>query len=242
MALLAIAVSLAGCSERSYLIESTETRLGSTLRDERRTISGVIDRAEGPRKWDVDGNEYIDSFSANGPLLLGHNHPALLEAKEEVRALGALPLNPAIMVECAELVQDVVPCAERGVGCAEEMVRTFGRRTFRRPLSEADVQRYLQVWELGTQDLPAGADPFAEGVRWTAPGGGPTLWLEVPRRVDLDAVVHALAARGVVIRHMDSAFLGRRHLHGFRLCFAQPTPQDLQRGLELLAAQIKEYL
>jgi glutamate-1-semialdehyde 2,1-aminomutase len=69
--------------------------------------------AKGSRMTDVDGNEYIDSFGANGPLLLGHNHPALVEAVQQSRELGALPLNPAIMVECAELVQEIVPCAER---------------------------------------------------------------------------------------------------------------------------------
>ena len=69
--------------------------------------------ARGSRLTDVDSNEYIDSFSANGPLLLGHNHPALVKAKEQVQLLGALPLNPAIMVDCAEIVHDIVPCAER---------------------------------------------------------------------------------------------------------------------------------
>jgi glutamate-1-semialdehyde 2,1-aminomutase len=69
--------------------------------------------ANGSRTTDVDGNEYIDCFSANGPMLLGHNHPALVEAVDKVKGLGALPLNPAVMVECAELVQDIVPCAER---------------------------------------------------------------------------------------------------------------------------------
>lgn len=35
---------------------------------------------EGPRKWDVDGNEYIDYVSGHGALLLGHSHPAIAEA------------------------------------------------------------------------------------------------------------------------------------------------------------------
>ena len=69
--------------------------------------------AQGSRTTDVDGNEYIDSFSANGPLLLGHNHPVLVEAVQRSQELGALPLNPAIMVDCAELVQEIFPCAER---------------------------------------------------------------------------------------------------------------------------------
>ena len=30
------------------------------------------------RKWDVDGNEYVDFLMGNGALLLGHAHPAVL--------------------------------------------------------------------------------------------------------------------------------------------------------------------
>ena len=36
-----------------------------------------VDRAEGPRKWDVDGNEYIDYFGGHGALLLGHHRPEI---------------------------------------------------------------------------------------------------------------------------------------------------------------------
>ena len=34
----------------------------------------------GPRKWDVDANEYIDYVSGHGALLLGHSHRAIAEA------------------------------------------------------------------------------------------------------------------------------------------------------------------
>ena len=33
-----------------------------------------IERAEGARKWDADGNEYVDYFGGHGSLLLGHAH------------------------------------------------------------------------------------------------------------------------------------------------------------------------
>src|SRR6476646_2417221 len=35
----------------------------------------VVERAAGARKWDVDGNEYVDYFGGHGALILGHNHP-----------------------------------------------------------------------------------------------------------------------------------------------------------------------
>ena len=39
-----------------------------------------IDRAEGSRFWDVDGNEYIDYMCAYGPMVLGYNHPKVEQA------------------------------------------------------------------------------------------------------------------------------------------------------------------
>ena len=45
-----------------------------------------VDRAEGPRKWDVDGNEYIDYFGGHGALMLGHHHPDI--DRVIVEALG----------------------------------------------------------------------------------------------------------------------------------------------------------
>src|SRR5919202_3064732 len=46
----------------------------------------------GPRKWDVDGNEYVDYFGGHGALLLGHSHPAIVEAGAR-QAGGAAPLG-----------------------------------------------------------------------------------------------------------------------------------------------------
>src|SRR3984893_3113231 len=39
-----------------------------------------ITRAQGPRKWDVDGHCYVDYFGGHGALLLGHCHPKVVEA------------------------------------------------------------------------------------------------------------------------------------------------------------------
>ena len=39
-----------------------------------------VNRAQGSRKWDVDGNEYVDYYGGHGALILGHCHPAVTEA------------------------------------------------------------------------------------------------------------------------------------------------------------------
>src|SRR2546425_2998272 len=44
-------------------------------------------RGEGSRVFDADGNAYIDYVGSWGPLLLGHRHPAVIEAL--ARALDA---------------------------------------------------------------------------------------------------------------------------------------------------------
>lgn len=45
-----------------------------------------MERASGPRIWDVDGNEYIDYLMSYGALILGHGHPVLKDAVESVLA------------------------------------------------------------------------------------------------------------------------------------------------------------
>src|SRR5919204_4297052 len=73
-----------------------------------------ITRAKGPRKWDVDGNEYVDYFGGHGALLLGHGHPAVLEAIEQQLRLGThWGSSHELEVRWAELVNRLIPCAER---------------------------------------------------------------------------------------------------------------------------------
>src|SRR5579862_7799496 len=73
-----------------------------------------IDHAKGSRKWDVDGNEYVDYFGGHGALLLGHNHPTVLAATQAALVHGThLGGNHPREVRWAELVHDLVPSAER---------------------------------------------------------------------------------------------------------------------------------
>ena len=71
-------------------------------------------RASGPRKWDVDDNEYVDYFGGHGALLLGHGHPAVVEAIERQVKLGThWGASHELEVRWAELVNRLIPCAER---------------------------------------------------------------------------------------------------------------------------------
>jgi glutamate-1-semialdehyde 2,1-aminomutase len=71
-------------------------------------------RASGAHKWDVDGNEYVDYFGGHGALLLGHGHPAILEAIREQAPLGThWGASHELEVRWAELVNRLIPCAQR---------------------------------------------------------------------------------------------------------------------------------
>src|SRR5262245_16410338 len=79
-----------------------------------RPLPLYIERAKGGRKWDVDGNEYVDFLLGNGALLLGHAVPEVLKAIGQAAALGTHFGNDhPLQVEWAELVQRLVPSAER---------------------------------------------------------------------------------------------------------------------------------
>jgi GntR family transcriptional regulator/MocR family aminotransferase len=77
-------------------------------------------------------------------------------------------------------------------------------------------------------------------VRHTTPGGGPTLWLELPRQVDLARLQRRLLDRGVHIELSAGHFQGPAHLHGFRVGYAYLKPEVLRRGLERLAEALIE--
>ncbi len=56
-----------------------------------RSVTGppvFIKKGNGSRLWDEDDNEYLDFCASWGPLILGHNNPAILERAMEAAANG----------------------------------------------------------------------------------------------------------------------------------------------------------
>jgi glutamate-1-semialdehyde 2,1-aminomutase len=72
-----------------------------------------IDRAEGSRIYDVDGNGYIDYVGSWGPMILGHCHPKVVEAIVQAAKSGAsfgAPTEKEIVL--AEMVREAYPNVE----------------------------------------------------------------------------------------------------------------------------------
>ncbi len=73
-----------------------------------------ITHAEGVKKWDLDGNAYIDYVLGHGALLLGHNHRDVVGAVQDQMSRGVLyGENHTLEVEWAELIREMMPGAER---------------------------------------------------------------------------------------------------------------------------------
>jgi glutamate-1-semialdehyde 2,1-aminomutase len=73
-----------------------------------------VQRAAGSRLWDADGNEYIDYVLSWGPMILGHAHPAVVQAVADAAARGTSYGAPtASEVELAEAVQGFFPSMQR---------------------------------------------------------------------------------------------------------------------------------
>src|ERR687883_2075244 len=72
-----------------------------------------VERAEGARKWDADGNELIDHWMGHGSLLLGHDYPQVTAAvAEQVHRGTHYGACHELEVAWAEQIGRMLPSAE----------------------------------------------------------------------------------------------------------------------------------
>jgi len=82
-----------------------------------RAVGGTprfIARAEGPYMWDAEGRRYIDYIGSWGPMILGHGHPAVLDAVHKAAMDGFSFGAPTEReIELAEAIIALVPSVEQ---------------------------------------------------------------------------------------------------------------------------------
>ena len=72
-----------------------------------------VERAEGSKIYDVDGNEYIDYVSSWGPLIFGHAHPEIIKAVTDTAKRGTSFGAPTeLEIQLAEKVCRAFPSIE----------------------------------------------------------------------------------------------------------------------------------
>ena len=81
-----------------------------------RAVGGTprfVERAQGAYFWDANGQRYIDYIGSWGPMILGHGHPAVLEAVQKAALDGFSFGAPTEReVELAEEILRLVPSME----------------------------------------------------------------------------------------------------------------------------------
>jgi glutamate-1-semialdehyde 2,1-aminomutase len=86
------------------------------VHDNRRTwpYGLYVTHAAGSRKWDVDGNEYVDYYGGHGSMLLGHQHPEVVAATRAQLDKGMhFAAGHDLMLQWGRLIQELMPSMER---------------------------------------------------------------------------------------------------------------------------------
>lgn len=121
-----------------------------------------VERAEGARFWDVDGNEYIDYMCAYGPMVLGYNHPKVEQAARaqgQMCDTGNLPTQR--YVELAERLVGIVPIADWAIfGKNGSDVTTYACRVAR---AHTGRNKVIMV-EGSYHGIGAWCTPFETGI------------------------------------------------------------------------------
>ncbi|MBI2435155.1 MAG: aspartate aminotransferase family protein [Candidatus Hydrogenedentes bacterium] len=168
----------------------------------------AIDRAEGARVWDVDGNELIDMNMGYGPLIFGHRPAMVLRAiEEEIQRRGTVLGFPhELSHQVAELVKksfpsiDLLRFSSTGTETAQTAVR-LARAHTGRPLivmfeghyhgsSDAVFHRYHAPLDALAAQAQGRAIPGTAGMN-----GAPRDAIVLPWN-DADTLSALMAARG----------------------------------------------
>lgn len=136
----------------------------------------------GSRIYDVDGNEYLDFTLSQGPLILGHSHPAVLKAIEDYSRSGQLFAGQHLKeIELAEKINKLIPSAELMRFCLDGSAAV--QTAFRIARAKTGKQKFLRFeghyhgwldnvcWgisakpgeDLGSRENPS-AYPWTEGL------------------------------------------------------------------------------
>jgi glutamate-1-semialdehyde 2,1-aminomutase len=164
----------------------------------------AIARAEGPRKWDLDGNDYVDFGMANSSLLLGHNEPAVVEAivRQAAITTGTCSCHE-LEVEWAELICQMVPCAERVRFCGTGSEATsLALRVARAATGRRPVVRLAHHYHGWHDHVLAGHSGFFDHpeMRGVAIGDGDVVVVDGDWTDDhLDAAIRAAAPAAVIV-------------------------------------------
>ena len=117
-----------------------------------------LKKAKGSKIWDVDGNEYVDLWMGHYTHILGHHPDVIVEAIERQLKEG---IHWGIVfekqVEWAELIQELIPCAEMVRFCCSGTEATmYAVRLARAFTGKNTILKIAGGWHGANSDLSLG--------------------------------------------------------------------------------------
>jgi glutamate-1-semialdehyde 2,1-aminomutase len=117
-----------------------------------------VKKAKGAKIWDVDGNEYVDLWLGNYTNILGHHSEIVVEAIERQLKEG---IHWGILfekqVEWAEIIQELIPCAEMVRFCCSGTEATmYAVRLARGFTGKETILKIGGGWHGANSDLSLG--------------------------------------------------------------------------------------
>lgn len=117
-----------------------------------------VKKAKGSRIWDVDGNEYVDLWMGHFTHILGHHSEVVIEAIERQLKEG---IHWGILfekqVEWAELIRDLIPCAEMVRFCCSGTEATMYAVRLARAFTRKNIiLKIAGSWHGANTDLSVG--------------------------------------------------------------------------------------
>lgn len=108
---------------------------------------------------------------------------------------------------------------------------------------DAHLRRLHKIYRLRRRKLLDALErEFPAEVAWTRPDGGYALWVTMPARIDAEELLTAARARGVLFSPGNRFYRGAGGEHSFRLCFSRTDAEQIDEGIAILGALIKERL
>lgn len=226
-----------------YTVPNFHSPTGRTLSTERRLQ--VIELARRYGFLIVEDDVYRDlSFGDSVP-------PSFyaLARGEQVASIGSFSktLAPGLrlgwLLASREIIERCVECGTSQMGgganpFAAQIVTEYCRRGF----WETHLARLQSVYRMRRDTALAALEQWMPpDVAWTRPGGGFFLWLTLPQQISAPDVKHLAHQQGVEIAAGSGFFVnpsdGQHHL---RLAYSYAAPDDLTRGIQILAQVIEQ--
>ena len=128
-----------------------------------------ITNAQGSKKWDIDGNEYIDYKSGHGAMLLGHAHPEIVKVVRETIAKGSLPgASTELEVAWGKAIQNLVPSAETirftSSGTEADMLGMRIMRAYTGKIKIIKFEHHFHGWSDGAASTGGADDNWEYGI------------------------------------------------------------------------------